>query len=843
MARIRSFVLNMIGESTKAKVFFFSSLVFLLILAVVIVSSVWAHTLKKSEQEAVQLARVAEAGFQEDKLPGLDLNASDLGKADYQGIKYGLSEAARAHRDIRFAYILALKNDKIYFIADSEPSNSEDYSPPGQEYSEAAPAVYKAFESNEPVVESSTDRWGPWVSVLVPMKDPETGKVAALFGVDYYPEQWYRDAAENTILASAIVFRSILLYLAMIAIITTNRFLRKEKDKLSETNERLLQEEELFRTVFEQSPVGISINIGGDHEHNAMYKKIVGRSSEEINSLGWTNYTHPEDLALEMDKYEEFKAGRLNGYTMNKRYVRPDGETVWTNILMAPLIVGAKEEADFLCIVEDITERVKTEKDLQESERSYAVLLSNLPGMAYRCKYDRKWTMLFVSDGCHGLTGYYPADLINNRKCSFSDLISPKYQEDLWRKWDRAVENGTKLKEEYEIITASGETKWVFEQGQAIYGEDGNVEALEGLIVDISERKRKEDEVVYLNNHDFLTGIYNRRYLESEKERMDREEYLPLSVMIGDINGVKLVNDAFGHAEGDILIAETAKIIQSCCRPADIVARTGGDEFVILLPMTDNETANSIMEKIKCKCEEYNQDLSNEAYSINISLGFATKELASEHFDSVIKVAEDFMYKRKLLEHKSSHSVILSSIKATMHEKSHETQEHAERLTSLSKELGKKMKLTQQELDELELVATLHDIGKVGIDDRILNKPGKLNEEEWIEMKKHSEIGYRIAMSSPDLVPIAEYILSLHERWDGKGYPQGIQGEEIPLLSRIVSVVDAYDAMTEERVYKKAMSDEDAAEELRKNAGTQFDLKIVKQFLDKVLPEYFGKKL
>ena len=206
--------------------------------------------------------------------------------------------------------------------------------------------------------------------------------------------------------------------------------------------------------------------------------------------------------------------------------------------------------------------------------------------------------------------------------------------------------------------------------------------------------------------------------------------------------------------------------------------------------------------------------------------------------DECVKNAEDYMYKRKLLEHKSSHSVILSSIKATMHAKSHETQEHAERLTCIAKKKKKKMKLNQQELDELELVATLHDIGKVGIEDRILNKPARLNDEEWSEMKKHSEIGYRIAMSSPDLVPIADYILSLHERWDGTGYPQGIKGEAIPLLSRIVSIVDAYDAMTQDRAYRKAMPEEKAAREIKENAGTQFDPKIAKLFLEKVLPNF-----
>lgn len=838
MAGVRSFVLNIIGESIKAKVVFFASFFIVVILCSMMIYYVWEQAAESTREEALKLASIAEAGIAEEKVNALELSLNDLTKKEYLEVKESLREIAAAHKEIRFAYLFKMKEGKIYFAADSEPADSEDYSPPGQEFTEAVKEDKQPFYDGQPIVMNSEDRWGTWVSVLIPMKDEDTGEIIAVFGVDYTVDMWYRHASVFTLQAFVVALGILLLYLSLIAVIRTNISIRREKRKLSEVNERLLKEEELFRTVFEQSPVGISINSDGKSEYNSMYKKIVGRSNEEINAVGWRNYTHPEDLAKEIEKYEQFKSDEIESYTMNKRYIKPDGDTVWANITVAPLRFSGKADQDNLCIVEDITERIKVEKDLRESERSYAVLLSNLPGMAYRCKYDWEWTMLFVSEGCLDLTGYASSSLINNNAVTFNDLICPPYREHLREEWRNVVKNGTKLAEEYEIITASGETKWVFEQGQAIYDESGKVETLEGLIIDIADRKRKEEEIVYLNNHDFLTGIYNRRYLEMEKERVDREDFLPLSVLIGDINGVKLVNDAFGHAEGDVLIIETAKIIQNCCRDSDIAARTGGDEFVILMPRTNAETANEIMEQIKQKCEEYNQDISNEVYSINLSLGFATKEAINEPLEGIVKLAEDFMYKRKLLEHKSSHSVIISSIKATMHEKSHETQEHAERLTYLSKELGKQMKLSQQELDVLELVATLHDIGKVGIDDRILNKPAKLDEEEWVKMKKHSEIGYRIAMSSPDLVPIADYILSLHEQWDGNGYPQGIKEEKIPLLSRIVSVVDAYDAMTEDRAYRKAMSEAEAEMEIKKNAGIQFDPKIVTLFLDKVLPNY-----
>lgn len=368
---------------------------------------------------------------------------------------------------------------------------------------------------------------------------------------------------------------------------------------------------------------------------------------------------------------------------------------------------------------------------------------------------------------------------------------------------------------------------------------DGNGNIIGNICVgrDITDRKIREDKISYLSYHDTLTGLYNRAYYEDAQKSLDNRDNLPLSVILCDVDGLKLVNDAFGHAAGDAMLIGASQVLKKCCREKDLIFRTGGDEFCVFLTNTGSEEVEAVHREISNVCEIKKTQSDSELLSTSISMGYATKTEETEALSQVIESAEAFMYQRKLLARKSVHSMLLKSITTALHEKSNETQEHCERMSFLARKLGQMLKLPYRDLDTLELAASLHDIGKISVDLSILQKPGKLSGEEWEIIKKHPEIGYRIAQSIPELYPISEVVLCHHERWDGKGYPNGLTGIEIPLLARILSIVDSYDAMISDRPYRKALTKEEAKEELRRMSGTQFDPDIVRIYLEQVLTQ------
>jgi len=793
--------------------------------------SIYHNYFLLEKEEIINFAQTAELFLDPIDINNLDVKISDVNKPNYQFLKSNLIKLRDAKNNISFAYLMKMIDNQIYFLADSEDPTSQDYSFPGQYYYEATDSDFSAFYLNQTILtDEATDRWGTWISVLVPIN--YNNEVIAVLGLDFDANLFRQRIMVQTLNHLYIVISIFILIVVFNWILKKNHELRKISNQLS-------QSEGLFKAVFDQSPIGIA-TISKDAQAtrvNKAYVDLIERTNQDIVNNDWRAMTHPDDLEREEILFDAFQKGEIDTYEIEKRFKTKAGDYFWVRLGISSFNLNQDQNFNYLCLIQDISDRIKTTQALKESERSKDVLLSHIPGLAYRCKFDKHFTMEYVSAGCYALTGYYPDDLIQNKKISFNDLIESSYQGILYQQWVNVLLKHENFRAEYQIITSKDERKWVLELGQGIYDYVGNVVALEGIIIDITETKLRDAQIRYMDDHDFLTGLYNRKYFEIEKIRFNQESYLPLSILIGDINGVRLINDAYGYTEGDRLITDTAKLLQNVCGSNALLFRTGGDEFTILLPNTSERKVSEYMRHIQHNCDVYNKPFENQGIQLNLSVGSSTRTLMSQSIEKTIREAMDSLHKNKILESKSYHSSILSSIQATMFAKSQNTEEHAERLATLCKYVGLELNLSQSQMDELLLFAMLHDIGKIGIEDRILNKPDKLNDDEWILMKKHTEIGYRIALSSPELHSIANYILSHHEHWDGNGYPQGLKHEEIPLLSRILGLVDAYDAMTQDRVYRKAMSRTQAIEEILKYRSIQFDPEITDIFI-KILNKY-----
>lgn len=351
------------------------------------------------------------------------------------------------------------------------------------------------------------------------------------------------------------------------------------------------------------------------------------------------------------------------------------------------------------------------------------------------------------------------------------------------------------------------------------------------ILNDITGSKQAEERLHYLSYHDQLTGLYNRRLFEEQLQRLNSKNYFPLIITMADINGLKLVNDSFGHTVGDKYIQKVTEVLREGFREKDIICRLGGDEFIILSPNTDEREIKELIGRIneRTKLEAVNK------ITLSVSFGYSIKDREEESILEVLKKAEDYMYKKKLLESAGIRGKTIYTVMAALHEKNPREEQHSLRVSELCEKMGTALGLQEDEVKELKTVGLLHDIGKVAIEEGILNKNGKLVEEEWVEIKKHPEIGYRILSSVNELSEMADYVLAHHERWDGNGYPKGLKGNEIPVQSRIIAIADAYDAMISERSYRQALPREYAISELVKGAGTQFCGEYVNVFIDKVV--------
>lgn len=657
-------------------------------------------------------------------------------------------------------------------------------------------------------------------------------------------------------------------------------------------------------------------------------------------------------------------------------------------------------------------ERRIVEKNLRQSESKYRSLTENLPGTAYRCLYDCDWTMLYMSTDIDSITGYPSAEFIDNRVRSYESVI---YDEDR-AMVARAIEDAIKVQSpwdlEYRVVHRDGTLRWVQEKGRAVLNGHGDVEYLDGLIIDISARKKAEaelagrldferlvsrissifvnlppeeldrgvnealeavvlffgadrgylyefsrDKQTYRTTHcwatpetsgfleigqdqpvtaapfwvgelllcnpalindvsamsegqrdvgkncgieearsllaiplvgegrvfgcfgldhvrekytwsehqvellkvvaeligsalsrhkheetirrlsfyDQLTGLYNRRYFANEVKRLDSSREHPIAVISADLDGLKLLNDTIGHDEGDRYLQAGAKVLKDSLRASDILARVGGDEFAVLLPRSGRAEAEMLVGRIKKKVEEYN--LGKDNLPLSVSLGYAVSEGPEFSLEEAFRVADNRMYKEKLHQGKRARAEIVSALLSSLFERSNLAEGDRFEVQELAIRLGLALDLNDGRMADLELLSQVYDLGKVGLPDSLLHcrlqgKADELTEAEREAIIRHPETGYRIASASPELAGVAEMVLRHHENYDGSGYPLGIRGKEIPIENRILSIAIAYSAMTSQRAYAGPLDHEEALNELKRCAGSQFDPELVDVFLD-----------
>ncbi len=352
------------------------------------------------------------------------------------------------------------------------------------------------------------------------------------------------------------------------------------------------------------------------------------------------------------------------------------------------------------------------------------------------------------------------------------------------------------------------------------------------MIRDVTESVRMEEKLRDMIDRDYMTGLYNRKVFEEYMRYYEAAPGTSVAVVIVDIDGLKMMNDTFGHLAGDDVIKKAAGFLKDSIEEVSLIARLSGDEFGILMETSEEEVVSKEMAKVMAKMTKFNEE--SELIQISLSYGYAIYKggQVKNNMTDLFSQADNFMYQHKMLKSESVRSGLVNTLMKALEARDFITEGHADRMESLAFRLAKRIGLSGGQLDKVKLLAKFHDIGKVGIPDKILNKPGQLDPDEYKIMKTHSQIGKRIASESKELRDIANLILYHHERWDGNGYPEKLKGDSIPIECRILSIVDTFDAMTNDRPYRKALSAQVAYEEIIKYKGRQFDPHIVDEFID-----------
>ena len=596
-------------------------------------------------------------------------------------------------------------------------------------------------------------------------------------------------------------------------------------------NEIALEESNLrFQTLFEKAPLGYqSLDVNGNiREINQTWTNLLGYNKSEVIGRSFGDFLTPSRRPIFRKRFNNFKK---NGEVHTEfEMIRKNGSTVYVAF---DGMISYDADHTFVqtyCNLNDITEKHKSQLRLKESEESLKLAKSIAKIGSWQLGPNND--TLFLSDEAKKLFEITEKGAHMSR-AEIESLVDASDREMVVEALNNLINHNAPYNIVYKIHTQKGKVKYINSRA-ALFVDSNNIPIkIIGVVRDITDEKNKQAELEFSSYHDYLTGLSNRRRYYEKFKYLDQSSYYPLGIIVMDVNGLKIINDTFGHTVGDEALRTMANIFKDIFGEGNVVARVGGDEFSILVPNTRLKKLESYKERIYSSITSKNVN----NIKLSIAIGYELKKSSNEDIDELQRLAENHMYKHKTLVGSGTRSNAINAILETLTKKYDLEKKHSVQVSNLCRQIGEKMNLRGDEIKELEQAGLFHDIGKISIPDEILMKPGKLTEEEFQVIKSHAEVGYQILRAADEYSDLAIYALHHHEKLDGTGYPGHLKGKNIPIFARIITVVDANEAMTANRPYRKKMSHDYAVSEIIRCSGTQFDPKIAKIFVETVLNE------
>lgn len=594
--------------------------------------------------------------------------------------------------------------------------------------------------------------------------------------------------------------------------------------EINKAKEAVRYNEERYQTLVKQMPLGLAVyealldENGTPYDYrnislNKSYEQITGIKARERINMTIREIFPPEIC----DMLQQYEANVLNGNSIKFEYYFPN--------IKKYLDVSAYYTSDkqLAVVIADASERMELNHKLILEKQRLSRVVQSTADIIFEIGMDKRFISVYGKGlkKIHHLSSDYQGKTVievfgkdgQERDLAYSKALeghNVSYQ------WNYEINN--------EII--------FFESTIApIFDEENEIVGAVGIARDITEQKKVQDEIEFMSTHDYLTGLYNRRYFEQNLKLLNKSENYPMGIMILDLNGLKIYNDAYGHEIGDQALLNVSKVLKKVFKDQNIIARIGGDEFAIIFPNISTDKLYELKQLIISEVSK----LKTGNIEMSIAIGYDLLTDQKQNITEIQKNAENYMYRHKLADGMSTRNHAIQAILQTLTDKYEEEKIHSERVSKLCVALGEALDLNQDAIRELELSGMYHDIGKISIPDAILDKPGRLTQEEYDIIKTHTEVGYNILRAADAYSNLAENALYHHERWDGQGYPRGLSELEIPLFSRIINVCDSFEAMTADRPYKKKMTIEEAAKEIIRCSGSQFDPTLAKLFVSRVL--------